>query len=79
MSGFAIRYPFFIIMMCLIIMAVGVTTIGKGRGRIISNMGEYTQRKTRLGEGARTTPVRYRCILLSSATKFGIVLRSKAA
>src|SRR4029077_4346918 len=27
MSGFAIRYPFFIIMMCLIIMVVGVTTM----------------------------------------------------
>ncbi len=29
MSGFAIRYPFFIIMMCLIIMVVGVTTIAR--------------------------------------------------
>src|ERR1700736_3582528 len=27
MSGFAIRYPFFIIMMCLIIMVVGVSTM----------------------------------------------------
>ena len=29
MSGFAIRYPFFIIMMCLIIMVVGVTTMAR--------------------------------------------------
>src|SRR6202795_2126007 len=29
MSGFAIRYPFFIIMMCLIIMVVGVTTVAR--------------------------------------------------
>ena len=29
MSGFAIRYPFFIIMLCLIIMVVGVTTIAR--------------------------------------------------
>jgi len=29
MSGFAIRYPFFIIMLCLIIMVVGVTTMAR--------------------------------------------------
>src|SRR6202051_320827 len=29
MSGFTIRYPFFIIMMCLIIMVVGVTTMAR--------------------------------------------------
>ena len=29
MSGFAIRYPFFIIMMCLIVMVVGVTTMAR--------------------------------------------------
>jgi len=29
MSGFAIRYPFFIIMLCLIIMVVGVTTVAR--------------------------------------------------
>src|SRR3984957_1044119 len=29
MSGFAIRYPFFIIMLCLVIMVVGVTTIAR--------------------------------------------------
>ena len=27
MSGFAIRYPFFIVMMCLIIVVVGVATV----------------------------------------------------
>src|SRR6202165_6068949 len=29
MSGFAIRYPFFIIMLCLIIVVVGVTTVAR--------------------------------------------------
>ena len=29
MSGFAIRYPFFIIMMCLIIAVVGVVTVAR--------------------------------------------------
>ena len=29
MSGFAIRYPFFIIMLCLIIIVVGVTTVAR--------------------------------------------------
>src|ERR1700690_1540966 len=29
MSGFAIRYPFFIIMLCLIIMVVGITTVAR--------------------------------------------------
>src|ERR1700694_855054 len=29
MSGFAIRYPFFIIMLCLIITVVGVTTVAR--------------------------------------------------
>src|SRR6202048_2902703 len=29
MSGFAIRYPFFIIMLCLIIAVVGVTTVAR--------------------------------------------------
>jgi HAE1 family hydrophobic/amphiphilic exporter-1 len=29
MSGFSIRYPFFIIMLCLIIMVVGITTVAR--------------------------------------------------
>ncbi len=29
MSGFAIRYPFFIIMLCLVIAVVGVTTVAR--------------------------------------------------
>ena len=29
MSGFAIRYPFFIIMLCLIIVVVGITTVAR--------------------------------------------------
>ena len=29
MPGFAIRYPFFIIMMCLVIAVVGVTTVAR--------------------------------------------------
>src|SRR5271167_2809801 len=29
MSGFAIRYPFFIVMLCLIILVVGVTTVAR--------------------------------------------------
>lgn len=29
MSGFAIRYPFFIIMLCLIITVVGITTVAR--------------------------------------------------
>ncbi len=29
MASFAIRYPFFIIMLCLIVMVVGVTTVGR--------------------------------------------------
>ena len=29
MSGFAIKYPFFIIMICLVIAVVGVTTVAR--------------------------------------------------
>ena len=29
MSGFAIKYPFFIIMLCLVIVVVGVTTVAR--------------------------------------------------
>ncbi len=29
MSGFAIRYPFFIVMMCLIITVVGIATVAR--------------------------------------------------
>ena len=29
MSGFAIRYPFFIIMLCLIVTVVGITTVAR--------------------------------------------------
>ncbi|HLH05911.1 MAG TPA: efflux RND transporter permease subunit, partial [Terriglobales bacterium] len=29
MSGFAIKYPFFIIMLCLLIAVVGITTVAR--------------------------------------------------
>jgi hypothetical protein len=29
MSGFAIRHPFFILMLCLIVVVVGVTTVAR--------------------------------------------------
>ena len=29
MSGFAIRYPFFIIMLCMVVAVVGVTTVAR--------------------------------------------------
>ena len=61
MSGFAIRYPFFIIMLCLIVLVVGVTTVARMPVDLVSRHQYSSRRRSHVlfGHAARADRNRY--------------------